>query len=379
MSGVKLTIVGAGIMGLSVAWAAVRAGHRVTVVEQGAIPNEAAASNDETRLIRHVYGAMDGYARMVDPAFAAWREVWETLGTVHYLARGTLCLKERDSPWFDRSAAGAERLGLEPEWLDAEALAARFPPLNPPEGSRGFFVPTGGLLLARAILADLAGWLTENGAVLMTDSRVAAIEPERAACTLAEGGTLEADRLVVAAGPWTGALTGPDVAVTPSRQVAAYAHMPAAHAEAWSHMPMLLDIGQESGTYIVPPAPGGRLKLGTHRFSRAGDPDDDRLVGRAEAAAVLEDCARWLRAPELYTLSHGRACYYTLAPEERFIVRPLAERTWIMTGFSGHGFKFGPLLGKQVVAALEGPADAATVTALAAGHSPDTARKTHAR
>lgn len=363
----KITIIGAGVMGLSTAWAATRAGHNVTIVEQGAIPNEAGSSADETRLIRHAYGAMDGYARLVDPAFAAWDRLWDSLGTSYYRTTGTLCLTDGGSPWFSASAAGLEALGKPVEWLDIRSLAARFPVLTIREGAQAFIVPTGGVLQARAILRATAKWLAANGAVLRTDTAVSAIDPETAACDLTEGGTLTADRLVVAAGPWTPSLLGSGMDLTPTRQVTAMAEVPSVHADAWAAMPMVLDIGQDSGSYIVPPADAGLLKLGSHRFTGPGNPNDDRLMGRAEGEAVFEECAHWLRSPELYRLSNARACYYTLAPNERFIVRPLAEKCWAMAGFSGHGFKFGPLLGEQLTAALDGTQSAEQVTHLAAG------------
>ena len=52
----KITIVGAGIAGLSTAWSLTKAGHSVTLIEQGPIPNPLAASGDHHRIIRRAYG-----------------------------------------------------------------------------------------------------------------------------------------------------------------------------------------------------------------------------------------------------------------------------------------------------------------------------------
>jgi len=64
----KVTIVGAGIMGLSVAWALHGQGHQVMVYEQGTIPNPLASSVDQHRLIRFPYGRELGYTYMVAEA-----------------------------------------------------------------------------------------------------------------------------------------------------------------------------------------------------------------------------------------------------------------------------------------------------------------------
>ena len=48
-------------------------------------------------------------------------------------------------------------------------------------------------------------------------------------------------------------------------------------------------------------------------------------------------------------------------------VEPLSARCVVMSGFSGHGFKFGPLLGRAVAAALGDPARMAALPGWAAG------------
>ena len=49
----RINVIGAGIMGLNTALALVEAGHRVTIFEQGPIPNPLGSSVDSHRLIRH--------------------------------------------------------------------------------------------------------------------------------------------------------------------------------------------------------------------------------------------------------------------------------------------------------------------------------------
>ena len=139
---------------------------------------------------------------------------------------------------------------------------------------------------------------------------------------------------------------------------------------------MLLDNGSAIGFYAVPPRQVAGLgdyglKIGDHRFSLQGDPDDDREAEAVEIGAVRAQCAARLRDFHDYRTVSARACYYDVEPAEHFIVEPLSRRTWAMTGFSGHGFKFGALLGEQLAAAVEGARPAEAVTRWAAGSRAD--------
>ena len=82
--GSQALIVGGGISGLTVAWALARSGLRVQLFEQGTLPNPLASSWDEHRIIRHAYGFLEGYARLMPEAFHAWDRLWSDLGRSHY-------------------------------------------------------------------------------------------------------------------------------------------------------------------------------------------------------------------------------------------------------------------------------------------------------
>ncbi|HYD98151.1 MAG TPA: FAD-dependent oxidoreductase [Alphaproteobacteria bacterium] len=364
----KIVIVGAGIMGLSAAFALHRRGHRVVVCEQGALPNPLASSVDQHRLIRHPYGAAAGYTRMVDEAFAAWEGVWAALGERLYVETGTLCLGRADvSDWLAASADTLAALGHAVRWLDPAAMAREFPLLRSGAGDRAFHMPGGGVLLADRIVGALAKWLAAKGVDIRAEAPVAGIA-EGGRVHLADGRVETGDAVLVAAGPWAGRLLPAARArVTPSRQVLCYLRPPAGTEAAWAAHPMVLDIDHEAGFYLVPPAAGTGLKVGDHRFSLSGEPDRDRRPAAAEAEAIFALARRRLAGAEDYALAEARTCFYTVAAEERFVLEPVEPGLWLASCCSGHGFKFGPVLGERLADAIEGAAEPAAVTAWAAG------------
>lgn len=339
-------------MGLSAARAFCRAGHQVTVYEQGALPNPRGASVDQHRLIRFPYGASAGYTAMVADAYAAWDRLWADLGTRYYHPTGTLVLGRPADPWAMASAETLATQGHALTWLDPQTLAARYPVLHTSPADTAFFLDSGGVLQAEAIVAALAHWLGEQGVVLHAETPIASVDPVRASLTRADGGREAADVLVIAAGAWVPRLLPTWAArVTPSRQAVVYLAPPPSHAPFWKTAPMLLDIDPAAGFYLVPPAGPTRLKIGDHRFSHHGDPTDARIPTEAETHAIRALAAPRIRHFDQYRTIETKICYYTAAPEEAFLIEPV-EQAWVLSGFSGHGFKFGALIGERLAATV---------------------------
>jgi glycine/D-amino acid oxidase-like deaminating enzyme len=364
----RIIIVGGGIMGLCSAWALRRAGHQIALYEQGPIPNPLGSSCDQHRLIRYTYGAMSGYARMVVPAYAAWQRLWDDLGRSHYHETGTLAIAREHDDWVQQSRQGLAELGVPFAIWQPDEMAARLPFLDLASARFALYTPTGGALLAEPILADLADHLRAGGVDLRTQTPVRDLDPARATVRLADGRQDDADLLIVAAGPWTGRLLPALAArITPSRQVAAYLEPPAGQLEAWRRAPMVLDQVEAArgGFYAVPPVAGTALKIGDHGFSLRGQPDLEREPTEADLAAALAVARTRLVGFERYRVLGARTCFYSVAEAERFVVQPIG-RAWVLAGFSGHGFKFGAVIGEMLAQTVDGAQSPAALTAWAA-------------
>ena len=354
----KVIIVGGGIMGLSSAWALRRAGAEVVLVEQGALPNPLGSSVDQHRLIRYPYGAQRGYTAMVRHAYHAWERVWRDLKTKLYAETGTLVLSGAGDGWAAACARVLAEENVEHLAFDAETVTGRYPMLRGEGLQDAFYCPSGGVLFAEAIVAALTVHLRERGVALLTQKTVKDIDAENGSVTLADRSVLQADRLLVAAGPWTATLL-PDLAAVsrPSRQVVVYLQPPAELAAAWHAAPMLLEIGESKGFYLVPPRvtrDGMRmgLKIGDHRFGPTADPGSDREARAEEVDAILENARHRIADLAQYRVSQAKTCFYDVEAEERFQFRRLGSRAFALCGTSGHGFKFGPVIGEIITDTL---------------------------
>lgn len=366
----KIAVIGAGIMGLSAAWALAQRGARVSVFEQYAIPNPLGSSVDQHRLIRYPYGGAIGYTRMVDAAFASWDRLWVDLGETLYAETGTIGIDGPGADWAETSAATLRAAGIAFETLDGDTLAQRFPHLRPENIARAIFEPRGGALFAGRIVERLAHHLGTHGVELHGKTKIADVDPERARIRLADSAVQGFDRVIVAAGPWlTRLVPGLAARVTPSRQIVVYVEPPPAQQRAWSAAPMMIERQRDYVYYAVPPRAGLGLKFGDHRFSLHGDPDHDREARRAEAEELLAHCRGRFCDGDQYRIVEAKTCFYDVEPEERFILEPLGAAGYVMSGFSGHGFKFGALMGELAAAAALGEKPAEAVRRYAAGES----------
>lgn len=350
----RVLVVGGGITGLASAWALERDGHDVTLFEQARLPNPSGSSVDEHRLIRFPYGARPGYARMVADAYESWERVFADIGERPYAATGSLVMSRRSDGFLRESADCLEALGHAPLWLDRSELARRFPTLDPGGVAAAFSLESGGVLLASRIVEALARRLRHNGVQVREETRVVRVDLASASVELPDGRSLSGDALVVAAGPWlTRLVPGLRTRLTPSRQVVAYLTPPDDLAAAWSVAPLILDLDPEAGFYLVPPVLGTGLKIGDHRFSLRGDPDQDREATDDEAKNVADLARSRLRDFDRYRIARAKTCFYTVEPDERFVAE--AEgRSLVVSACSGHAFKFGSLIGERVADTVAG-------------------------
>src|SRR5262249_13432399 len=115
---------------------------------------------------------------------------------------------------------------------------------------------------------------------------------------------------------------------------------------------MVIEKTGDVGLYLVPPVHGRGLKVGDHAFSLSGDPAAPRAASEAEIAALLARCRSLIKGFQGWRVDRLKVCYYTVTRDERFVVEKQGAKGWLMSPCSGHGFKFGALMGLELASTI---------------------------
>lgn len=346
MRDVEVAVVGAGVMGSATARALARAGRETLLLEQFHVGHTRGSSHGRSRIFRFSYHD-ERYVRMAVEVLPLWRELEGETGKPLL----TVCGGIDTGKALEDHAAAMSAGGVTYEWLDPEEAGRRHPGLRLSTGASALFQADAGWVAADAAVTALVGSATRHGAHLVEGQRVREVGLENGAVRLeTDDGSYRAAVAVVTAGSWARGLVaslGIDLPTRNTRETVAYFRVPDEEA-----IPSLVDWG-EPAVYSLR-SPGQGLKVGEHQAGPTTDPD-------REAEPSEESIARlsaWVkdRYPEADPNPHlAETCLYTIAPNDEFI---LQRRGAVVVGSpcSGHGFKFGPLVGQR----LAGLAMAAT-------------------
>lgn len=353
MAKLSVLVIGGGVMGMATGCALAAQDTDVTVLERFTLAHDWASSHGLSRAIRHEYGPIEIYTRMVARSLVLWDELARETGRHLYTETGVLTLGQPDDghtlPGYDVMRAN----DLPVERLSPEECQHRFPQFRPDRYEAITYNPVGGMLHATECLLALADRLRARGGVLREGVHVVRVEPisNGARVLLADGSMLTADRVVVTAGPWVHDVL-PDLSlpVRATRQQISYFDGVSPDEFAVGKFPVFL-AGMHY--YGFPLHGQNWFKAASHDFGATVDPNTPYAPDEAE----LESVRAFLRYvipsaanARLATFDH---CMYDLTPDEDFILdkHPDSENIVIGSGFSGHGFKFGVLIG-EILASL---------------------------
>jgi sarcosine oxidase len=334
-------VVGGGVMGTAAAWQLAGRGRSCVLLEQFRVGHDRGSSHGPTRIFRISYHHPD-YVRMARRALEEWRALEAAAGEQLLHSTGSLDIGPGALTASEALSAAGERF----EWLAGEAVHERWPAVRAERDSEFLFQADGAICTADRVVRAQARLAASQGAVVLEETPVQGIAPGPDGVEVrTPAGAVRAPVAVLTPGPWAGPLlraVGIDLPLTASQEQVFYfedgsGSQPPALIE-WTGLPVRIP-------YAVPdPTHPGAVKLAEHMAgpvvtpdSRTFDPDPasrDRLRAWAERRFI-----------DLRPTGEAQTCLYTNTPDEDFVIDRRGTLV-LATGFSGHGFKFAPLVGR---------------------------------
>ncbi|MEV7251969.1 FAD-dependent oxidoreductase [Streptomyces cyaneofuscatus] len=291
---------------------------------------------------------------MTGRAFELWRELELDAETGLLRLLGGLDFGDRH--YLDAIAAELDGAGVAHEILDAREAEERWPGLRF-EG-RVIHHPQAGTVDAEGAVHALRTTAANRGARLLFTLPVRKLSVVSAGilAEFADGSTLTASQVVVAAGAWLSGLLGdqvrlPRLTVT-EQQVF---HFPRLDPSAPPWPSIVHEFGD--GIYHLQGGrdggPGDDRKIGAHYGGRVATADRrSGALDPAARAAMADYVRRWI--PGCEATPRGEAtCLYTSTPTEDFLLDRVGPVV-VCSPCSGHGAKFTPLIGELVVDLVTG-------------------------
>jgi sarcosine oxidase len=253
-----------------------------------------------------------------------------------------------------RTMAAAREHGIPFEVLEGAEITRRFPAVRPLAGDVAVVEPHAGYLLPEECIGAHLKMAEQAGAELHFEERVIAWDvSERGVEVRTDRATYEAGHVVIATGPWANEALGEAFPLKVTRQVMAWIAPRGDVADfVPERFPVWLAEDPEGGApaYGFPAIDGeaGGLKAAIHGSDVVCTADNvDRAIHASDLTRIVERVKVRMPALEGEVL-RAKTCLYTMTPDENFVIgaHPRVAHCTVACGFSGHGFKFAPVVGE---------------------------------
>lgn len=365
-------VVGAGVVGASIAFHLARLGAgRVTVLERRWVAS--GNTRKSGALVRMHY--TDPHQARLALASLPYFQHWADLvgGDCGFRQTGYLMVVSPENmERLRQNVAMLQGVGVNTRTVSPGEIRELQPHVSLDGVGLGSYEPESGFADGRRTAEAFMRRAVDLGVTLREGVAVTGIrrDGERVIGVETTAGPVEADAVIIVAGPWSAALlagVGVALPITPRRAELAFVRRPPSFTD--EHM-VFMD--NAAGCYFRPHA-GLLSAVGTGRrdYQIVTDLDDyDERNAPGFIAESLERVAR--RLPEMREAAYetGHAGVYDMSPDGKAILDrvPGVEGLFIAAGFSGTGFKKSPAVGACMAElVLEGAADTCPIEAFRFG------------
>ena len=260
-------------------------------------------------------------------------------------------VNEADQAGLERNVAMQQELGVPSSLVSQDDLARLAPMVTLYDDERAAWEPESGYADPYQVTVSYSARAQEAGARIITRNPASGIETDGdrvQAVVTANGERIATETVIVAAGPWSKQVlagVGVDVPLIPVRHQVATVARP---VEVVPHHPTVGDISQ---SFSFRPDGSNFTTMGFGDDDEQSDPDVyPQGLELSEASAARAKLARRIPGMADAYYRGGWSGLFTTTPDWHPVLDavPGVGGLYCAIGFSGHGFKLSPAIGKSV-------------------------------
>ncbi|ORM23929.1 N-methyl-L-tryptophan oxidase [Williamsia sp. 1135] len=366
MSNTKYDVIvlGLGGMGSAAAYHLAARGRRVLGLERFTPAHDQGSSHGGSRIIRQSYFEDPAYVPLLLRSYELWEKLKRDSGIDVYSVTGGLFMGPAEPTTFSGSLRASEQWDLAHEVLTDREVHRRFPAFDPPAGHMALYESMAGFARPEATVQAHINLAHNAGADLHFGEPVTSwSDSGDGVVVTTEAGTYRAAHVVVCPGAWAPKiLSDIGIPIRIERQVMYWIDPVAGSAPMEGGPIYIHETDGVEQIYGFPPidGPGGGAKVAFFRKGEDCTPETiDRTVYPHEIEAMVERVGRLLPGLTGSVLDTA-TCMYSTTPDENFVIarHPGHHNVTVACGFSGHGFKFVPVVGEILAdLAIDGATD----------------------
>jgi sarcosine oxidase len=359
-------VIGVGSMGSAACAFLSERGFRVLGLEQFDIVHEKGSHTGQSRIIRKAYFEHPDYVPLLERSYENWSKLESNTNEKVYHKTGILYFGAPGSETISGIKSAAFLYDIPLERLSVEECRERHPAFRSPANFEIFFEAEAGFITPENSIRLYSELATARGAVIKTNEAVTEWTQHAGGVHVkTEKGEYSADKLVVTAGSWTSKiLPGFRSTLTVRKQILAWVKPPNEMQFSAEKFPCWFVEDPTFGIFYGFPlsqdyeleGPRG-LKIALHSPGTVTDPDAERIKPDSSPQEIFHALRNYIPGAGT-TILDIKQCLYTYSPDANFIIDLLPgtdKRVVFACGFSGHGFKFVPVVGEILAdLAIEG-------------------------